>query len=62
MYTQEYFLERKIYPIIIYGRVLFSLLSVFNITSKGSGKIRKRLKCQIPIALLKEIIKHCINV
>lgn len=24
------------------------------------GKIRKRLKCQIPVALIKEIIKHCI--
>lgn len=42
MYTQEYFLERKIYPIIIYGRVLFSPLSVFNSSSKGSGKNKKK--------------------
>lgn len=42
MYTQEYFLERKIYPIIIYGRVLFPPLSVFNISSKDLGKNKKK--------------------
>lgn len=43
--------------------VYFFHLCQFTIfLQRVQGKIRKRLKCQILIALLKEIIKHCINV
>lgn len=43
--------------------VYFFHLCQFSIfLQRVQGKKRKRLKCQISIALLKEIIKHRINV
>lgn len=43
--------------------VYFFHLCQFSIfLQRVQGKIRKKLKCQISIALLKEIIKHCIHV